>query len=81
MKRKSFSIFFWIFVVLAAILLFFFMRRNKEGFLTCKGRTDYTTCRREPHCPGYKSNGQRKIQYCTKETKNSDDSITYSCGC
>lgn len=32
MKRKSFSVFFWIFVVLAVIFLFFFMRRNKEGF-------------------------------------------------
>ena len=40
MKKKSFSRFFWIFVVLAVIFLFFFMRRNVEGF--------FTNCRSSP---------------------------------
>jgi len=34
MKRKSFSVFFWISVVLVAILLFFVMGATVEGFGT-----------------------------------------------
>jgi hypothetical protein len=37
MKRKSFSVFFWISVVLVAVLLFFVMGRTVEGFLDCPG--------------------------------------------
>ena len=76
MKRKSFSVFFWIFVVLAVIFLFFFMRRNVEGFKICTGPNDYNSCRKEPYCPGYQKNGQRKIQYCTRKTATG-----YECGC
>lgn len=62
MKKKSFSGFFWILVVLAAIFLFFFMRRNVEGFFTnCRGNPlDVSKCN-----PCYKPDGTKVTSLCS----------------
>lgn len=60
MNRKSFSGFFWIFVVLVAILLFFVMGRTVEGFKSCRKSSD---CGGAP-CTA--SSGAKGTYYCKK---------------
>jgi hypothetical protein len=82
MRKKSFSIFFWISVVLVAVLLFVVMGRNVEGFKTCTGSGDYTSCRYEPKCSGYeKTTGYPKKQYCIKPITKPDGTPGFECGC
>jgi len=67
MRKKSFSVFFWIFVVLVAILLFFVMGTTVEGFFTtCHPNSNVNTC---PTC--YQTDGKT-----VKATCNN-----YQCGC
>jgi hypothetical protein len=60
MRKKSFSVFFWISVVLVAVLLFVVMGTTVEGFKSCQKMAD---------CGGAKctsSTGAKGNYYCKK---------------
>jgi len=61
MRKKSFSGFFWIFLLLVAVFLFLVMGRNVEGF----GKS----CKKGSDCGGARctsSTGAKGFWYCKK---------------
>ena len=81
MKRKSFSVFFWIFVVLVAVLLFFVMGRNKEGFLDCTMQYD-TVCKKQQCSSTNPVTKKRNTATCMKKPGPTPGSMVYGiCKC